>query len=227
MKLAILTLLAAGAMAPLAHAETDAALGGAFDGPFVSAQFGAQRASAVEANVQTTVQPGLSFNQPDALGEGGVFQIHGGYGRDIGRVFNLTVAGFAEFGGAGLAPTRATFFGDAVEQDITNRIGVYVAPGVYLDLRTVVFAKIGVAQAEHRYSRALPGVALSPRISGQMLGVGVKRMLDDHIFWSADYTRVDYGRTQIGAGVALNGHTVDIQSRAITEEVSVGFGYQF
>lgn len=226
MKLAILTLLTLAATVPSARAETDVAQGGAFDGPFVSAQFGAQRASAVEANVQTTV-PGFSFNQPDALGKGGVLQIHGGYGRDLGRGFNLTVAGFAEFGGAGLPPTRATFFGDTVEQDITDRIGVYVAPGVYLDPRTVVFAKIGVAQAEQRYSRALPGVALSPRISGQMLGVGVKRMLDDHIFWSADYTRVDYGRTQIGAGVALNGNTVDIQSRAITEEVTVGFGYQF
>lgn len=227
MKRAILTLLALAVTVPLAHAEPEAARGGAFDGPFVSAGFGAQRASAREANVQTTVQPGPSFNQPDALGEGGVFQIHGGYGRDIGRVFNLTVAGFAEIGGAGLAPTQATFFGDAVAQDISKRIGVYVAPGVYLDPRTVVFAKIGVAQAEQRYSRALPGVALSPRISGQMLGIGVKRMLDDHMFWSVDYTRLDYGRTQIGAAVALNGNVVDIQSRAITEEVTVGFGYQF
>ena len=227
MKLAILTLLALAVTVPLAHAEPDAARGGAFDGPFVSAGFGAQRASAGAANVQTTVQPGPSFNQPDALGEGGVFQIHGGYGRDIGRLFNLTVAGFAEVGGAGLAPTQATFFGDAVAQDITNRIGVYVAPGVYLDPRTVVFAKIGVAQADQRYERATYGVALQKRISGQMLGVGVKRMLDDHMFWSVDYTRLDYGRTQIGAAVALNGNTVDVQSRAITEEVTVGFGYQF
>ena len=177
--------------------------------------------------MQTTLQPGPSFDQPDALGKGGVLQFHGGYGRDLGGMFNVAVGAFAEFGGAGVAPTRATFFGDTVEQDITNRVGIYVAPGVYVDPQTVIFAKIGVSQADHRYDRAAAGIALSQRISGQMLGVGVKRMLDEHMFWTMDYTRVDYGLAQIGAAVSLNGNTVDIQSRAITEEVSVGFGYQF
>jgi hypothetical protein len=206
MKSIVLTMIAVFAAA-VAQAET---AGGAFDGPFVSAQFGSQSASAVETHVQTTLQPGPSFDQPDALGKGGVLQFHGGYGRDLGGMFNVAVGAFAEFGGAGVAPTRATFFGDTVEQDITNRVGIYVAPGVYVDPQTVIFAKIGVSQADHRYDRAAPGIALSQRISGQMLGVGVKRMLDEHMFWTMDYTRVDYGLAQIGAAVSLNGNTVDI-----------------
>lgn len=223
MKSIVLTILAVF-VAATAQAET---AGGAFDGPFVSAQFGSQSASAVETNVQTTAQPGPSINQPDALGKGGVLQVHGGYGHDLGRMFNVTVGGFAELSGGGLAPTRAGFFGDTVDQEIANRIGLYLAPGVYVDPQTLVYAKVGVSQADHRYDRAVPGIALSQRISGQMFGIGVKRMLDDHMFWSVDYTRVNYGLAQLGTGVPLNTFVVDVRARAITEEVSVGFGYQF
>lgn len=223
MKSIVLTMIAVFAAA-VAQAET---AGGAFDGPFVSVEFGSQSAAAVETNVQTTLQPGPSINQPDALGKGGVLQVHGGYGHDFGGMFNLSVGGFAELSGGRLASTRAGAFGDTVEQEIANRIGLYLAPGVYVDPQTLVYAKVGVSRAEHRYERATYGVALSEEISGQMFGIGVKRMLDEHMFWSADYTRVNYGLTQLGTAVPLNGFTVNVRGRAITEEVSVGFGYQF
>ncbi|MEY4873232.1 MAG: hypothetical protein RLZZ563_2562, partial [Pseudomonadota bacterium] len=54
MKSIVLTMIAVFAAA-MAQAET---AGGAFDGPFVSVEFGSQSAAAVETNVQTTLQPG-------------------------------------------------------------------------------------------------------------------------------------------------------------------------
>lgn len=221
--LAILAFLTAAA----AQAETNSGRSGAFDGAFVSAQFGAQSVAAAEANVQTTAQPGPSFAQPDAQGKGGALQIHGGYGHDLGRAFNLSVGGFVELGGADLDLSQATFFGDQVKQDISNRVGLYVAPGIYLDPQTLIYAKVGVSQATHNYSRATYGVDLSQQISGQMLGVGLKRMLSDRMFWTMDYTRVNYGLSQIGTSVPLNSFVVDVRSHAITEDISVGFGFQF
>ncbi len=226
MKTTVLTMLAFVTSAA-AHAEPASERSGAFDGAFFSAQFGAQSGAAVEANVQTSAQPGPSFDQPDARGKGGVFQFQAGYGRDLGRAFNLSVGGFAEFGGAELDVSQATFFRDPVEQAITNRVGLYLAPGVYVDPQTLIYAKIGVSQATHHYDRATYAVALSQQISGPMLGIGLKRMLNDHMFWTMDYTRVDYGLAQIGSSVSLNSNVVDVRSHAITEDISVGFGYQF
>lgn len=197
MKITVLA-MAAITLATLAHGETISLRSGAFDGPFVSAQFGKQSAASVETNVQTTVQPGPSYDQPDALGKHGIWQIHGGYGRDLGQGFNLSVAGFAEFGGDWLDATTATFFKDSVRQKISSRVGIYFAPGFYINPQTLAYAKIGASQANHKYNRETYGVALEQRISGRIAGVGFKRKLGEHTFWTLDYTRVDYGLDQIG-----------------------------
>ena len=226
MKTSILTILVV-LIAATANAETRSQNSGAFDGAFVGAQFGAQSGEASETNVQTTLQPGPSFDQPDAAGRSGVFQLHSGYGRDVGPMLNLSAGAFFEFGGARLDVTEATALEDHVAQSITKKRGLYIAPGIYSDPTTLVYGKVGMAQAAHRYTRADYGVALDKRISGRILGLGIKGMLDDHMFWTIEYTRVDYGLLQIGTSVPLSSFTVDVRSRAVTEDLSLGFGYQF
>lgn len=198
----------------------------AFTGPQISLHFGAQNSAVTETHVATT--NGLNqFNQPDATARGGIVQVHAGYGFDLGQGFNLTLGAFLEPGSATLAPTRATFFLDTVQQELRNRRGLYLAPGYLVDDRTLIFAKLGLAQADELYTRATPGIALRRVVSGTVYGVGVKRMLNRHLFWSFDVTRTDYGLNRLGSAVPLNGNSVNIRGRAAQDEVTVGLGYSF
>lgn len=122
--------------------------------------------------------------------------------------------------------TQATFFHDPVVQDIINQRGIYAAPGVYLRPQTLVYATLGMAQATRRYIRAENAITLDTQISGPMFGLGIKSMLDDRMFWVINYTHVNYGLSQIGQSMPLNVYRVDVRSRAVTRDISIGFGMQ-
>lgn len=122
--------------------------------------------------------------------------------------------------------TQATFFHDPVVQDIINQRGIYAAPGVYLRPQTLVYATLGMAQATQRYIRAENAIALYTQMPGPMFGLGIKSMLDDRMFWVINYTHVNYGLSQIGQSMPLNVYRVDVRSRAVTRDISIGFGMQ-
>jgi opacity protein-like surface antigen len=197
-----------------------------FVGPSVSVGISLQGTDIFDANVSTTNNSN-SFDQPDASGDRLNAQIHAGYGFDFGNRFNASVNLFYDFGKATVEDTNATFFGDPVVQDIDNRFGAYIAPGVYLGQSTLIYAKFGVTMAEQSYTRPNTNIAVDAQVNGTLYGFGAKHMLENNMFLAMDYTKSEYGSARIGEAVNLNGFSVNIRSEVEQEDISIRIGYQF
>ncbi len=120
---------------------------------------------------------------------------------------------------------NATFFGDRVQQEISNRIGLYIAPGYAIQGNTLVFFKFGFTRANQSYTRESRGVALDKVIKGKLFGLGIKHAITENIYIGADITKYHYGMNSWVTNI--NPYEVFVTSKTEQTDASVSFGYKF
>jgi opacity protein-like surface antigen len=198
--------------------------GPAFGGLSLSLGAGYQYDNIFQENVRTT-NGAFSFKQPDATRRSMIGQVQLGYGFNLGEKFNLSVNAFHNVGGGQFADIKATNFQDQVGQSLRNSTGFYLAPGYYINDKTLVFIKAGVVGTRQTYTRDSEEVALDNTIRGRLLGLGAKYMLSSRVFVSADMTRYTYGSRSWDTRLVTIPVIMSSKARQLDGVLSVG--YQF
>ena len=170
---------------------------------------------------------GISAGQPDASGRGYSAELQAGYSVDPFKGFNLSANVFYGFGPQKIDNIVATLLQDEVSQDISNRFGFFVAPGVYVWDGTLLYAKAGISFADVRYTRDTFNLDIEQRLSGNLFGFGVKHLIDQNFFVSADFTRYLYGHSTIGSEETMGPYVVDVTAKASEDRVLLSLGYVF
>jgi len=198
-----------------------------FSGPYVSFGVGYQNNTIEKENVRfVTGSP--SYDQPNSSNKDFLGRIQAGYGRDFSEKFNVSLGVFYDIGGNKVDDIKATFYQDNVEQSIKNTAGVFIAPGFYVNKKTLVFVKAGYVRADKEYVRPQApnsNINLSDSVGGYLWGVGVKYLVSKNVFIGADFTRYTYGSSS--SVVSLNGTDVKISSTPEQTNVLLSLGYQF
>jgi opacity protein-like surface antigen len=202
-----------------------------FSGPYLSLGAGFQYNNIEKENVRA-VSGFPSIDQPNASNNDFVGRIQAGYGRDLSEKFNFSVGVFYDIGGNKVNDIKATFYQDNVKQSIENTVGVFIAPGYYVNKQSLLFVKAGYVRADKEYTRykqELPDVDININlrnsVDGYLWGVGVKHLVSENVFVGADFTRCSFGKSSSVAN--LNGLEVEISSKAEQTNVLFSLGYQF
>lgn len=196
----------------------------AFEGAYIGLGLGHQNTYIDRANVRTT-DGVFSFNQPNAAGQKTSGHIAVGYGFDVGQNVNLSLNATYSFGKDRVNDSTATFFADRVQQELSNRTALYMAPGYRVTPNTLVFVKMGLVKADQKYLRESRGVALDHSISGTLFGVGIKHALTPNLHIGTEVTKYNYGFHAWQTN--LNPFEVIVSAKTKQADVVFSVGYQF
>jgi hypothetical protein len=199
-------------------------MGTAFSG--LSVSLGADyQASRISQETVRTTDGVFAIKQPDAAGRGLAMQIQTGYAVKLGERFSISANAYASAGSGQTLATKATFFADSVVQKVGPAFGIFVAPGVYVTPRTLVFAKAGYGFSSWDYRRTAYGISSDKRGGGVLLGVGIKQLVSDKIFIGADLTRHSF-RAETGV-LPLSSYTVQASAKVRQTTGTLSVGYLF
>ena len=201
-----------------------------FSGPYLSLGAGFQHITIEKENVRA-VSGFPSIDQPSASNNDFVGRIQAGYGRDLSEKINVSAGVFYDIGGNKVNDIKATYYQDNVKQSIENTVGIFIAPGYYVNKQTLVFVKAGYVRADKEYARykqeGITDININIRnsVDGYLWGAGVKHLVSENVFVGADFTRCTFGNSS--SVTNLNRLEVEITSKPEQTNVLFSLGYQF
>ena len=92
---------------------------------------------------------------------------------------------------------------------------------------TLLYVKTGISFADVIYSRDNFDLRVEERLSGSLVGFGMKQMITENVYVSADFTRFIYGKSTIGSEESMGPYVVDITAKANENRVLLGLGFVF
>lgn len=108
---------------------------------------------------------------------------------------------------------------------VQNIYSIYLSPGYAIDSNSLVYAKVGYSGATAVFSGTVPNVDLT----GYVLGLGYKRMIDTNLYGYIEGKYASYGSKDLDS-TALSGSSTIQNTGSMSAtgyDVTVGIGYKF
>jgi outer membrane immunogenic protein len=154
-----------------------------------------------------------------------------GYGFAIDKNWLLTV-------GADYSPltsnTSTTTFNnddgtsDTLKFSVSNRYNVFIAPGYVIDNNKLVYAKAGYSAQSVKMKASVGDYFNNPskNLSGYVLGLGYKQLIDKNIYFFGEGNYMNYSSAN-ASGTSADARTVTYGNSATAYQFLVGVGYKF
>ena len=171
--------------------------------------------AAVELK-STTVKLSASGLEFSGLGkQEAVGAISADYGIPFGGNSVLLIGGKYSLGDTVIGELKGS--GDSVKLVEKNSVSVFIAPGVVVTPKTLVYGKLSYNRAQGHVSDSAGGSSDKETITGMGFGAGIRTEVSKNVFLNVEAGRINYSKKDLSGLSATTGTTYG----------SVGFSFKF
>jgi outer membrane immunogenic protein len=174
--------------------------------------------------------PSISFgNVPLIAGLGYTFSISNQFTLGIGADYSFITS---KSGNTTSTPTAAGDDPATGYTKVSNRMNVYLTPGLVIDKNSLAYLKVGYSgQKVENFDTATNASLGSANVSGFILGLGYKQVISGGFYGFGEANYMSYGKKTISDSGACNSlcssYTASTPTSSSAYNFLVGVGYRF